>query len=128
MADYTQSSATGNYNLAPQHYYDLLNSAGLVTLPTNSNWLKQLGEPRKYPGMIIAVLLLSLGAAFWYNILKDLLGLRSALAQNDDAQRQERQTTQTATPGAATPGAAPASSSTAPAWAVGERGDVNATG
>lgn len=128
MADYTQSSATGNYNLDPQHYYDLLNSAGLVTLPTSSNWLKQLGEPRKYPGMIIAVLLLSLGAAFWYNILKDLLGLRSALAQNDDAQRQERQTTQTATPGAATPGATTASSSTAPALAVGERGDVNATG
>jgi len=125
MTAYTHSSPT-NFDFEPQPYYNLLNSAGLVTLPTGSNWLKQLGEPRKYPGMIIAVLLLSLGAAFWYNILKDLLGLRSGLAQNDDAQRQQRQTSQTPTPAPAPTGTPP--SSTTPAWATGERGDLNATG
>jgi hypothetical protein len=128
MTDYTQVSAPGStYNPDPKPYYNLLNSAGLVTLPTNTHWFTQLKDPRKYPGMIIAVLLLSLGAAFWYNILKDLIGLRSALAQNDDTQRQERQSTQTPT-GPSPPGTPPTTPSNAPAWTAGERGDLNAAG
>ena len=78
----------------PKPYYDLLNKSGLLTLPFDSNWGEQLGDSRKWPGMLIAVLLLSLGAPFWYNALKDLLKLRSAIAGKDDAQRKERQNTQ----------------------------------
>jgi hypothetical protein len=93
----------------PKPYYDLLSKAGLITLPTNGDYWKQLGEPRKYPGMLLAVLLISLGAPFWYNILKDLLGLRSQIAKKDDDQRVVRQTTQTASDTSpAKPGGAPA--------------------
>ena len=81
-------------NVAPGPYYDLLSKAGLITLPTNGSWFRQLEDPRKYPGMVLSVLLISLGAPFWYGILKNLLGLRSTLAQKDDIQRIIRQTTQ----------------------------------
>lgn len=47
-------------------------------------------------GVILTVALLSLGAPFWYELLKNMVNLRSIIAQKDDAQRQERQTTQTA--------------------------------
>ncbi len=79
---------------APGPYYDLLSGVGLITLPTNSNWLRQLQDPRKYPGMVLSVLLISLGAPFWYGVLKDLLGLRSQISKKDDMQRLVRQTTQ----------------------------------
>ena len=81
-------------NVGPGPYYDLLSKAGLITLPTNGNWFRQLEDPRKYPGMVLSILLISLGAPFWYGILKNLLGLRSTLAQKDDIQRTIRQTTQ----------------------------------
>jgi hypothetical protein len=84
-------SATANPSLNTQLYYDFLNNTGLITMPTNSTWLERIKDPRKYPGMILAVLLISLGAPFWYNILKDLLGLRSALSKKDDLQRAQRQ-------------------------------------
>jgi hypothetical protein len=108
-------------NVAPGPYYDLLSKAGLITLPTNSNWFRQLKDPRKYPGMVLAILLISLGAPFWYSILKNLLGLRSALAQKDDAQRTIRQTTQDVS-------GAVSNAPAAPAWLKGERGDLNAVG
>jgi len=95
----TSSSATTDTsaaipNVAPGPYYDLLSKVGIITLPTNRSWLRQLKDPRKYPGMVLAILLISLGAPFWYGILKDLLGLRSQIAKKDDMQRMVRQTTQ----------------------------------
>ena len=45
-------------------------------------------------GVILSALLLSLGAPFWYNTLKTLLGLREKIAAKDDAQRATRQTSQ----------------------------------
>ena len=89
-----RSGATSK--VAPGPYYDLVSGVGLITLPTNSNWLRQLKDPRKYPGLVLSVLLISLGAPFWYGILKDLLGLRSQIAKKDDMQRLVRQTTQDA--------------------------------
>ena len=35
-------------------------------------------------------LLISLGAPFWYNALKNLLKLKSVLSEKDDAQRAQR--------------------------------------
>jgi len=77
----------------PKPYYDLLGKAGLVALPVGSfrNWWIQIKESRKWPGMLISVLLLSLGAPFWYKVLGQLLQLRSAIAGKDDAQRDRRQ-------------------------------------
>jgi hypothetical protein len=48
----------------------------------------------KFPGVILSALLLSLGAPFWYNALKTLLGLREKIAAKDEAQRTARQTSQ----------------------------------
>jgi len=85
-----------------KQYYGLLSTAGLITLPLNNNWVAQLRDSRKYPGMAISILLISLGAPFWYNILKDLLKLRSNMAQNDDQQREQRQSAQPPTAAAGT--------------------------
>ncbi len=79
-------------------YYDALAQAGLITFPFDRARWPQQWSVRKVPGMLIAVLLISLGAPFWYNILKDLLGLRSSLSAKDDAQRLIRQTTQSVAP------------------------------
>jgi hypothetical protein len=106
-------------------YYNDLSGAGLVTLPFGYNWRDQLSW-RKVPGMLIAILLVSLGAPFWYNILKDLLGLRSDLAKNDDVQRATRQTTQDTQPAIAAITTQVAA--VAPAWLKGERGDLGASG
>jgi hypothetical protein len=93
--DTTSQSGTGE--LQNKDYYDALGAAGLITFPFNAHWLHEW-DARKLPGLLIAILLVSLGAPFWYNILKDLLGLRSGLAQKDDLQRTIRQTTQEIAP------------------------------
>jgi hypothetical protein len=106
-------------------YYNLLNSAGLITIPLDHDWAQHLKDLRKLPGMVLSILLISLGAPFWYNALKDLLKLRSSLAQNDDAQRAQRQ----AGPGESTSAASnTASGVPQPAWLSGERGDLAAVG
>ena len=128
LSDQTKraSSNPETYAADPKPYYDLLNTAGLITLPTTRNWAAQLKDTRKYPGMVLSVLLISLGAPFWYNILKDLLGLRSRLAQKDDDQRAQRQSAQAAPDG----GEATASGdgTAYPAWLKGERGNLTSVG
>ena len=122
-------NATGNsatYNIDPSHYYNLLDSAGLITLPTSSEWKKQIQDVRRIPGMILSILLVSLGAPFWYNILKDLLGLRSTLAQNDDQQRAQRQQSSPATSSGQSGGGNPGASPALPASLQGERGILTA--
>jgi hypothetical protein len=108
----------------PRPYYDLLSQAGLVTLPTAAGWYKQLTETRKIPGMVISVLLLCLGAPFWYSVLKDLLQLRSSMAQKDDTQRGQRESGQVGT----STGGGGSTANVTPAWLVGERGDLTAIG
>jgi hypothetical protein len=84
-----------------------------------------LKDPRKYPGMLISILLISLGAPFWYNVLKDLIGLRSSLAQKDDLQRTQRQSTQPPSDGSTPPSTTTPGT---PTWIRGERGDLTAAG
>ncbi len=60
----------------------------------------------KLAGLLISVVLLSLGAPFWYNALKSLIGLRSVIAGKDDAQRNQRQNETTDTGAAADSAAA----------------------
>jgi hypothetical protein len=105
-------------------YYDLLNKTGLITLPTSAGWTSQLRETRKIPGMVLSVLLLSLGAPFWYSVLKNLLQLRSNIAQKDDTQRGQRETGQIST----TAGGSGTTANVVPAWLMGERGDLTAIG
>ena len=67
-------------------------------------------------GLALSVFLLSLGAPFWYNALKNLLKLRSVLANKDDTQRQARQGDSSSSQSAAEPAAQPSSA------LAGERG------
>jgi hypothetical protein len=53
--------------------------------------------------VLLSAVLLSFGAPFWYNALKNLLQLRSILAQKDDQQRSQRQNPDSM--GGSTPGA-----------------------
>ncbi len=48
-------------------------------------------------GVLLSVVLLSFGAPIWYELLANLISLRSLVARRDDQQRDVRQTTQTAT-------------------------------
>jgi hypothetical protein len=49
------------------------------------------GAGRRLPGVLLSWVLLSLGTPFWFNLLKNLLGLRSALARKDDKERSDRE-------------------------------------
>jgi len=118
------AGSTGAPSADVRPYYDLLSKTGLITLPTSAGWTSQLRETRKIPGMVLSVLLLSLGAPFWYSMLKNLLQLRSNIAQKDDTQRGQRETGQVA-PAA---GGGGQTANVVPAWLVGERGDLTAIG
>jgi hypothetical protein len=67
---------------------------GIITVPKSLEEWKRNWAFVSPVGIAFTVMLLSLGAPFWYNALKNILKLRSALARQDDAQRKERQTTQ----------------------------------
>ncbi len=47
-------------------------------------------EPNTWVGIALSALLLSLGAPFWFEALKDVVRLRSAIAGKDDRQREQR--------------------------------------
>jgi hypothetical protein len=82
--------------------------SGYAVLP--ENWKAEWNRG-KLPGILLSALLLSLGAPFWYNALKDLVRLRAPLERKEQEQREQRQA-----------GPAPL------AWLPGERGDLSATG
>jgi hypothetical protein len=100
-------------------------SLALLGTPAINLLPESLGRPKPtaWPGVLLSWVLLSLGAPFWFDALKNLLRLRSVLAKKDDAERDQRATAQPPTPrsaSAAPPGAA--------ADAGGEAGDLTATG
>jgi len=99
-------------------HLDGLVSDNLIQVPASwSDWQQQWETNAPFnhvAGMLTSVALLSLGAPFWYNILKNLLQLRSMIAGKDDAQRQVRQAQQP--------------SSQSPLIAEGEIGDLTAVG
>jgi hypothetical protein len=92
--------------------FDLLRHANTAAIvPENWNW-----GWVKLPGIALSAILLSLGAPFWYNALKDLVGLRPVLARKEQAHREQRQS------------ARDASFSPVPTQGIGERGDLAAIG
>jgi hypothetical protein len=54
------------------------------------DWLHGLSETNA-AGILLSAILLALGAQFWYNALKNLLGLRSIAAAREAAERAMRQ-------------------------------------
>jgi hypothetical protein len=106
-----------------------LASLGLFRVPESvGDWAKEFQSGNiimKIAGLLISMVLLSLGAPFWYSALKTLIGLRSVLAGKDDEQRQQRQTqTETSAPAVAVAaaGAGAGAGAGAPAALRGERG------
>ena len=57
-----------------------------LIVPQSWNW-----NPAKLPGILLSAMLLSLGAPFWYNVLKDLVAFRPALARKEQENRDQRQ-------------------------------------
>jgi len=105
--------------------------AGILRVPREFDaWWAGWGTINPW-GAMLSVLLLSLGAPFWFNALSSLLRLRSVVAQKDDADRAERQReTSKSTMAAAgrTSGARDGVDGPSATAAVGERGDLTAVG
>ena len=80
-----------------------------------------LPDWKSVPGVLFSWVLLSLGAPFWFDALKNLLKLRSVLAKQDEKDRETRQA-----PGSSEPKATLTAGPPAPD--PGEAGDLNATG
>jgi len=82
-------------NLSNQAKLDSLSTANLLSVPASfSDWQNNWNGAGPHPnitGVLLSAILLSFGAPFWYNALKNLLQLRSALTQKDDEQRAARQ-------------------------------------
>ena len=67
-----------------------LNDTGFVLFPKGSRW-KDGWSFAHLIGVLFSVGLLSLGAPFWYHSLKDLVSLRSQVAQNISDQQEQAQ-------------------------------------
>jgi hypothetical protein len=84
------------HQLSGQNKEDIrqLLQLGILNIPKSwGDWKNNWASVSPF-GIAFTAMLLSLGAPFWYNALKNLLKLRSTLASRDDEQRRERQTTQ----------------------------------
>jgi hypothetical protein len=109
----------------PKEQMDDLNKLAaydIIDMPTSGqDWIGRLrnGTVMKLLGILLTAMLLSLGAPFWYNALKNLIKLRSVIAQKDDDQRAGRQTGDKPGDGGGT---------TTPTLVVGERGDLSSVG
>jgi len=109
-----------------KEYLAFLAKEGLINLPNDLQAWRNNWANVSIPGVIISILLLSLGAPFWYNTLGEFLRLRSLLAQKDDAEKNARQLP--GTQGTVSPQSPPPGNSTSTNPLQGERGDPNAAG
>lgn len=89
-----------------------------------TSWIPEPPTPwtaQSVAGVFIAWLLISLGAPFWFDLLKNLFQLRSVLAQRDQQERTDRQNASpTATLVTKQAGTAAASAAGQPAGAPGQ--------
>jgi hypothetical protein len=83
-----------SYRLGPLElrYAPTRPETNILTEPVKADWstIAWLMQPALW-GILLSWLLLSLGAPFWYDTLKDMLKLRSSLASKEEGQRKERQ-------------------------------------
>jgi hypothetical protein len=92
-----------------------LQAADVIVAPSSgAEWLARWRKVN-CAGVAVGALLLTLGAPFWFHLLKDLLKLRSAVAGQESQDRAQRQAALSDVP---PPGAA----------ASGEQGDLQAAG
>ena len=68
-----------------------LQAAEIIVIPaTPAEWLARW-QKVNYAGVAASTILLTLGAPFWFQVLKDLLKLRSAVASQEAQDRAQRQ-------------------------------------
>jgi hypothetical protein len=67
-----------------------LDSVALIKRLATGSETAPHNQPASWAGILLSALLLSLGAPFWFEALKDLLRLRSVMAGKDDLQRAQR--------------------------------------
>jgi hypothetical protein len=90
-----------------------LQAADIIVVPASrAEWLARW-QKVNWAGVAAGALLLTLGAPFWFQLLKDLLKLRSAVAGQESQDRAQRRAAFADVPAAA---------------ASGERGDLGAAG
>jgi hypothetical protein len=77
-----------------KQYLTFLAKQGVILPPSSFKHWYDNWQNVNLPGLVISILLLSLGAPFWYSALNRLLQLRSVLARKDDLQRLIRNTSQ----------------------------------
>jgi hypothetical protein len=116
-----EEKARQQAELKAKYYLNFMAQQGIINIAPNIKTWREQWEKVNPVGVFLSIILLSMGAPFWYKAISQLLQFRSILAQKDDNQRLIRQTTQTpeATP---KPGSQPPSIP----MALGERGDLNA--
>ena len=68
----------------------LTGDAEVRVISTLTRAWDRVGFCHRVPGVMLSWMLLSLGAPFWYDFLKKLLGLRSILQSKDEAERETR--------------------------------------
>jgi hypothetical protein len=81
-----QTQAQESLALLSSPPIDLLPSG--VPRPDSPEWRNRLWA--HLPGVLLSWVLLSLGAPFWFDALKNLLKLRSTLAKKEEADRDQR--------------------------------------
>ena len=67
-------------------------SLNLLHSPTLDIWPDKKFDPARIPGILVTWLLVSLGAPFWYDLLKNLFQMRSVLADRSARARRARHT------------------------------------
>jgi hypothetical protein len=77
-----------------QKSVETLRDAKVVAVQESMPW-NDPKFPGRIPGVVLSWILVSLGAPFWYDLLKKLLGFRSILQSKDDAEREKRREEQT---------------------------------
>jgi hypothetical protein len=73
---------------------------------TKPSWDKE-GFGTRLPGILLMWVFVSLGAPFWYDLLKNLLNLRSIMTKKDEGDRKNRAAQQPTGPSAASPSTPP---------------------
>ena len=71
-----------------------LASSGISLPPGGHTWRDWFGlSSPHFWGMVASVLFLSLGAPFWFNVLKNMTSLKSAVARKDEQDKDRERTT-----------------------------------
>ncbi len=90
----TEEKSAGHPPSQQQIAIATYDNLGLIQTPAQMpwrEWIRGWGSWHRMAGGLLSVLLLSLGAPFWYNVLQNFVRFKSVLSGRDDEQRHSRQ-------------------------------------